>query len=79
MTMYAKEYDFLRYLRMSNRSPFLKQIYSSFIEKIECDQVIFIPMIDGVNLTHEKIKKYENQDYKLPGRDQLTPVIKKAI
>jgi hypothetical protein len=54
---------------MSNRSPFLKQIYVSFIEKIECDQVIFIPMIDGVNLTPEKIKKYENPEYKIPNRD----------
>ena len=51
MTMFSKEYDFLRYLRMQVRSPFLKQIYTQFIEKIECDEVIFIPMIDGINLT----------------------------
>ena len=49
--MFAKEYDFLRYLRMSIRSPFLKQMYSKLIENIDCDELIFIPMIDGINLT----------------------------
>lgn len=31
MTMFAKEYDFIRYLRMSNRSEFLKSLYSKVI------------------------------------------------
>ena len=36
-------------------------------------------MIDGVNLTPERIKKYENPEYKIPDRDLLSPIINKAI
>lgn len=51
MAMFAKEYDFIRYLRMSVRSPFLKRMYSSVIEPIHCDELIYLPMIDGISLT----------------------------
>ena len=50
MAMFTKEHDFLRYLRMSLRSDLIKSIYSEIIEKIETDQIIFIPMIDGIKL-----------------------------
>jgi len=41
-------------------------MYLKVIEKIECDKLIFIPMIDGINLTPEQVKRYEDQDYVIP-------------
>ena len=69
MTMFTKEQDFLRYLRMSLRSDLIKSVYSELIEKIETDQIIFIPMIDGINLEAKQIIKYENPDYIIPKKD----------
>lgn len=37
MTMFTKEQDFLRYLRMSLRSDLIKSVYSKLIENIETD------------------------------------------
>ena len=66
MTMFAKEHDFIRYLRMSNRSPFIKTMYSKMIELIDCDQLIFVPTIDGINLTAEQVSRYEDPCYLIP-------------
>ena len=52
MTTFQREKNLLRYLRMSNNSDFLKKLYGKVIENIECDQVIFLPMIDNINLTN---------------------------
>jgi len=79
MTMFSKEQDFLRYLRMQARSPFLRNIYEKLIETIDCDQVIFLPMIDGINLTANKVTSYENPNYVVPETDRITPIILKAI
>ena len=79
MTMFSKEQDFLRYLRMSARSPFLRNMYQKMIETIDCDEVIFIPMIDGINLTPSKVTSFENPDYIIPTTDRITPIILKAI
>ena len=76
--MFAKEYDFIRYLRMSNRSEFLRSLYSKVIQNIACDELIYVPMIDGISLTADQIKKYENPNYILPTRDRITPIIAKA-
>lgn len=79
IAMYSKEQDFLRYLRMQARSAFVKRMYAKVIEPIACDEVIFIPMFDGVNLTAKQVAKYENPDYEIPARDNITPLIKKSI
>mmetsp|Transcript_31760 Transcript_31760/g.48726 ORF Transcript_31760/g.48726 Transcript_31760/m.48726 type:complete len:112 (-) Transcript_31760:985-1320(-) len=79
MTMFAKEYDFIRYLRMSVRSPFIRNLYSRAIEPIATDELIFIPMIDGLNLTAEQVARYENPNFMIPQWDQITPKIKWAI
>lgn len=36
-------------------------------------------MIDGISLTAEQVQKYENPNYVIPSRDQVTPIIKKSI
>jgi hypothetical protein len=54
---------------MSLRSDLIKSVYSELIEKIETDQIIFIPMIDGINLEAKQIVKYENPDYIIPKKD----------
>ena len=79
MAMFSKEQDFLRYLRMSLRSPFLQSIYAKLLEPIACNQLIFIPMIDNISLTQEQIKMYEDPDYEVPNTDRLTPKMKKSI
>lgn len=79
MAMFAKEQDFLRYLRMSLRSPFLQKIYSKLLEPIVCNQLIFIPMIDNISLTQEQVKGYEDPNIQLPEYDRITPIIKSSI
>ena len=79
IAMYSKEQDFLRYLRMHGRSPFIKRMYAKVIEPIACDEIIFIPLFDGLNLTAAQVTKYENPDYEIPVHDQVTPIIKRAI
>lgn len=64
---------------MSVRSPFLQNMYKKLIEPVKCDRIIFIPMIDGLNLTATQIKKYENLNYCLPTYDHITPLINSAI
>ena len=64
---------------MSARSNLLKTLYARVIEGIDCNEVIYLPMIDGINLTGDNIKKYERQDYKIPNHDRITPIIKKSI
>lgn len=54
---------------MSVRSPFLKRMYSNVIEPIHCDELIYLPMIDGINLTAAQVRKYEDPDYRIPSRD----------
>lgn len=54
---------------MSVRSPFLKRMYSNVIEPIHCDELIYLPMIDGINLTAAQVRKYEDPDYRIPTRD----------
>lgn len=54
-------------------------MYKKLIEPVKCDRIIFIPMIDGLNLTAAQIKKYEKLDYKIPTTDHITPIINKAI
>lgn len=51
LTMFEKEQDFLRYLRLASRSPMIKTIFSKMIEYIYTDELIYIPIIDGLNLT----------------------------
>ena len=48
------------------------------IEPIVCDEVIFIPMIDGINITPDQVVEYENQNYKIPKYDRITPKIELA-
>lgn len=69
MAMFTKEQDFLRYLRMSLRSDFWKSVYGELIENIETDQIIFIPMIDGIALASKQVLKYEKPDYEIPKKD----------
>lgn len=64
---------------MSARSNLLKTLYARCIEGIDCNEVIYLPMIDGINITAEKIKQYERADYKIPSYDRITPIINKSI
>ena len=50
-------------------------MFKKLIEHIECDQLIFIPMIDGINLTTDKVKSYENPNIYIPNFDKITPII----
>jgi len=54
-------------------------MYARLLEKIETDTLIFIPMIDGINITTKQVEKYENPDYVVPNKDQITPIIMKSI
>ena len=53
MTMFSREQDFLRYMRMNTRSDMIQQVYDMTLERVACNEVIYLPMIDGLSLTLE--------------------------
>lgn len=50
MTMFTREADFIRYLRMASNSYFMTNLYEKIIVKCRCNEVIYLPMIDGINI-----------------------------
>lgn len=66
ITMFSKEQDFLLNQRMLDRSSLMKKMYLKVIEETVCDTIIYIPMIDGINLTARQVTKYEKPNYSIP-------------
>lgn len=54
-TMFDKEQDILSYLRLMDSS-FMKSMYKFGIPNIEFNQVMYLPMIEGINLTESQVR-----------------------
>lgn len=57
----------------------MKTMYTKCLEDIACNQIIFVPMIDGINLSEKQVMKYEDPYYQIPSKDKIMPIITKAI
>lgn len=79
MTMFSREQDFLRYMRMNTRSDMIQQVYDMTLERVACNEVIYLPMIDGLSLTLEQITRYEQAEAKPSKQDRITPLISRAL
>jgi hypothetical protein len=79
LTMFQKEIDFLRYIRMAQRSPAMQHVFSKMLEYIYTDTLIYIPIIEGLNITAKQAIRYEDPNYEFPDKDMIKPIIKKAL
>ena len=66
LTMFQKENDLLRQMRMAQRSPIMTKVMKKMLQYIYTDQIIYIPIIDELRLTPKWVLKYEDPNYVIP-------------
>lgn len=57
----------------------MTQVFSKMLEYIYTDTLIYIPIIEGINITSKNVVKYEDPNYEFPEKDMIKPIIKKAL
>jgi hypothetical protein len=64
---------------MAQSSPIIQHVFSKMLEYIYTDTLIYIPIIEGLNITTKQVIKYEDPNFDFPEKDMVRPIIKKAL
>jgi len=78
MTMFSREQDFLRYMRMNTRSDFIQEVVGKMMEQVDCNELIYLPMMEGLSLSLDQMKRFERPDAQPSKYDRITPIISRA-